>query len=52
MISQEDVIKIHELLIDQFGGSHGVRDKNSLDSAVNRPFATFDQQELYPEPIE
>jgi len=52
MISTEDIIKIHKLLIDQFGGSHGVRDYNSLNSSINRPFATFDQQELYPEPIE
>jgi death on curing protein len=52
MIKQEDVLKIHKLLIDQFGGSHGVRDESSLNSATNRPFATFDQQELYPEPID
>ena len=52
MIESEDVIKIHKLLIDQFGGSHGVRDRGSLNSAINRPFVTFDQQELYPEPIE
>ena len=52
MISTEDVLKIHKLLIDQFGGSHGVRDKSSLNSAINRPFATFDKQELYPEPVD
>ena len=52
MISTVEVIKIHKLLIDQFGGSHGVRDKSSLNSAINRPFATFDQQELYPEPVD
>jgi len=52
MISTEDVLKIHKLLIDQFGGSHGVRDKSSLNSAINRPFATFDQKELYPEPVD
>jgi death on curing protein len=52
MINQKDVLKIHKILIDQFGGSHGVRGKGSLNSAINRPFATFDQQELYPEPIE
>jgi death-on-curing protein len=51
MISTEDVLKIHKLLINQFGGSHGVRDFNSLNSAINRPFATFDQKELYPDPI-
>jgi death on curing protein len=52
MKETEEVIKIHKLLIDQFGGIHGVRDERSLNSAINRPFATFDQQELYPEPIE
>lgn len=52
MIRQEDALKIHKLLIDQFGGSHGVRDEGLLNSAINRPFATFDQQELYPKPIE
>jgi len=52
MISTEDVLKIHKLLIDQFGGSHGVRNKSSLNSAINRPFATFDKQELYPEPVD
>ncbi len=52
MIKQDDVLKIHKLLVDQFGGSHGVRDEGSLNSAINRSFATFDQQELYPEPVE
>ena len=52
MISTKEVLKIHKLLIDQFGGSHGVRDKSSLNSAINIPFATFDQQELYPEPVD
>lgn len=29
-----------------------MRDESSLNSAINRPFATFDQQELYPEPVD
>ena len=52
MIDIEDVLKINKMLIDHFGGSHGIRDKNSLKSAINRPFATFDQQEMYPETID
>lgn len=52
MIKLSDVLNIHQVLIDQFGGSHGVRDQNSLISALNRPFATFDQKELYPQPID
>jgi death on curing protein len=52
MIRPEDVLKIHKLLIDQFGGSQGVRDLGAMNSAINRPFATFDKIDLYPEPIE
>ncbi len=52
MIKEGDVTKIHKLLIDQFGGSHRVRDKGSLHSAISRPFATFDHQELYPDPLD
>ena len=52
MINIELVINLHGILIDKFGGIHGVRDYNSLESAINRPFMTFDQKELYPFPID
>lgn len=52
MINIEEVLRIHNLLIDTFGGSKGVRDKASLESAIHRPYATFDQMELYPDPID
>jgi len=52
MIAIEVVIRIQKILIDQFGGTHGIRDKSALESAISRPFATFDNQELYPSPIE
>lgn len=48
MIEIRDVLSIHNLLIDKFGGSKGVRDQGLLKSAINRPFATFDNQDLYP----
>jgi len=52
MIRKEFVINIHEVLIEKFGGIHGIRDKKALESAISRPFMTFDQQDLYPSPIE
>ena len=52
MIRLEFVINIHEILIEKFGGIHGIRDKKALESAISRPFMTFDQQDLYPSPIE
>ncbi|WP_094570177.1 type II toxin-antitoxin system death-on-curing family toxin [Mucilaginibacter xinganensis] len=43
---------LHNLLIDEFGGSKGIRDNGSLEAALNRPFATFDGQDLYPTVVE
>jgi len=52
MIRTEFVINVHEILIDKFGGIHGVRDIKLLESAITRPFMTFDQKDLYPSPTE
>ena len=52
MISIKEVQIIHNVLIDKFGGSRGVRDISLLESALARPFATFDNQDLYAHPIE
>jgi death-on-curing protein len=43
---------LHEKSIGEFGGGDGTRDENSLDAALNRPFATFDGIDLYPTPVE
>jgi death-on-curing protein len=42
------VYEIHEVIIAETGGLPGLRDLNLLHSAVARPFATFDGQDLYP----
>lgn len=47
MILIQDVISIHKVLIDQFGGRHGVRDLYLLESAIARPNSTFDGTDLY-----
>lgn len=36
-LSLDEVISIQEVLIDRFGGQHGVRDKGLLESALFRP---------------
>ena len=33
----DEVLEMHEALIDTFGGAHGVRDMGALDSAILRP---------------
>lgn len=35
-------------MVKRFGGSLGVRDVGLIESAVERPKATFDGQDLYP----
>ena len=52
MISLQEVEFIHNTLIDKFGGSKGIRDLGLLESALARPFATFDGIDLYPNSIE
>ncbi|WP_183574558.1 type II toxin-antitoxin system death-on-curing family toxin [Mucilaginibacter sp. X5P1] len=52
MIDLETALEIHDRSIDNYGGSRGIRDKGSLLAALARPYATFDQQELYPTPVE
>jgi len=51
MIAIKDVEEVHSILIDAFGGTHGIRDLAALDSALARPFQTFDNEELHPTPI-
>lgn len=52
MISFEEAVQIHTLLIQKFGGTNGIRDSDVLLSALARPFQTFDGVELYPTPVE
>ncbi len=48
-LSVQQVLFIHMRLIEETGGAYGVRDLGLLQSAVARPRATFDLQELYPD---
>src|SRR5688572_22354390 len=52
MISLQEALAIHNILLEQFGGGNGLRDQGALEAALNRPFNTFDQVELYPEAID
>jgi death-on-curing protein len=52
MIILEDILNLHTRSIDDFGGSDGIRDQGLLESAIARPFQTFDGEDLYPSPFE
>lgn len=52
MITVSYANKLHDILIEDFGGSKGIRDLGGLQAALARPYATFDQQDLYSTPID
>ena len=47
-LTREQVIKLHQALIEASGGSSGIRDVGMLDSALKTPLQTFDENELFP----
>lgn len=46
-ISPDEVLAIHQEMINKFGGSHGLRDIGLLYSAIYRPQASFAGEDLY-----
>jgi death-on-curing protein len=52
MISISQAEHIHSVLIFKFGGVQGIRDKNSLISALARPFQSFEGKDLYSTPLQ
>lgn len=47
-LSKKQILMLHTQLIQQTGGSEGVRDYNLRDSALETPFQSFGGDELYP----
>ena len=45
-ITADEVVMMHEILIQKFGGSRGLRDRNQLEAALLRP-----QSGYYPDTI-
>lgn len=52
MITIDLVLGIHRVLIKRYGGSEGILDREGLESAIGRPYQTFDGKELYPTSVE
>ncbi len=47
-LETSDVLTIHQILVEQFGGMLGVRDEGLLESALSQPKATFFGELLHP----
>jgi death-on-curing protein len=48
-LTPAQILFIHFRVIEETGGGHGIRDLPLLESAVSRPMATFDRDDLYPD---
>ena len=48
-LSLTEILLLHARLIQQTGGAGGVRDLARLESAIARPQAMFDGEDLYPD---
>ena len=48
ILTTEEIVFLHEKLIDKTGGSHGLRDKGLLESAVYSAEISFGDIEQYP----
>jgi death-on-curing protein len=47
-LTKKQILMLHSQLIQETGGSDGVRDDKLLDSALETPFQSFGGEELYP----
>ena len=47
MITQSMIIELHELSINKYGGSKGIRDIGLMEIAIARPYQTFGGLDLY-----
>ena len=47
-LTKEQVLRLHEMLASETGGSAGVRDEGLLESALESAYAGFGDTEFYP----
>ena len=48
ILSKNQIILLHHQLIEETGGSHGLKDEGLLESALAAPFQSFDGKDLFP----
>ena len=51
-VEAEDIILIHSRIVQVSGGSAGLRDRASLESAIAAPLQSFDGHDLFPTEVE
>lgn len=47
-LSKKQILMLHSQLIEETGGTDGIRDEGLLDSALAAPFQSFGDIDIYP----
>ena len=47
LLTIEEIIEVHDTIIDIFGGLKGIRDNSLLNSSLERPFTQYGGVELF-----
>jgi death-on-curing protein len=47
-LTENQILLLHQNLIEETGGSAGLRDRGLLDAALHAPFQTFGDTEVFP----
>ena len=50
-LSLSEILELHERIISSSGGSHGIHDIKALESSINQPRQTFNQNDLNPDTV-
>lgn len=51
-INKHQILKLHNRIINEFGGIHGIRNEALLESALDNPLQTFARLDLYPSVVD
>lgn len=51
-LTKDNILTLYKIMVINTGGTIGIRDTSLLESALNAPFQTFGDEELYPSIIE
>ena len=47
-LSKEQILRLHHVLIEETGGMDGLREEGLLESALETPFQSFGETDVYP----
>ncbi|MCD8124462.1 MAG: type II toxin-antitoxin system death-on-curing family toxin [Lachnospiraceae bacterium] len=48
ILSKEQILLLHTQILEETGGSNGLRDEGLLESALNAPFQGFGDTDVFP----